>query len=247
MIALRTEGSSRSSDSVSQDWLTQVRAFAQKIACDLGKQFGQLDFTLADTDTVCEDNAVDMLVFTCQNNNHDIQQILNASRNLRIPYIILTPCMTIRPIEKGDNILIPVTMFEEELSKAEIATSFGRFCGTHTTLLQANDYGTRAEKNIGKITTLIEKFNLPYTVTKGSKDSYRVELEAAINQPEHQQKHQPSLADAGKATRLLVITASRDYGLDDLIFGPKERKIIKKAAIPVLLLNPRGDLYSLCD
>ncbi len=239
MIALRTE-------SISQSWQIQAQTFAQNIARDLGKQFELLDFPLDDTDAVCEEKAIDMLVFTCMNNNHDIQSVLNACRNLRIPYIILTPDMNIRPIEKGNNLLIPVTMFEEELSKAEIATSFGRFCGTHTTILQANDYGTRAEKNIGKIATLIDKFNLPYSVVKGMKNSYNVELEAAMYQPSSE-AHQSVQTDIPADIALLVVTASRDYGLDDLIFGPKERKIIKKAAIPVLLLNPRGDLYSLCD
>ena len=36
-------------------------------------------------------------------------------------------------------------------------------------------------------------------------------------------------------------------GLDDIIFGPKERKIIKNIDIPTMLINPRGDLYALCD
>ncbi len=48
-------------------------------------------------------------------------------------------------------------------------------------------------------------------------------------------------------TDMIVWTASRDYGLDDLLFGPAERKIILRSAVPVALLNPRGDLYSLCD
>ena len=66
------------------------------------------------------------------------------------------------------------------------------------------------------------------------KDSSNIELETAkshINTP----------------NSILIISASRDYGLDDLIFGPKERKILKTTNIPTMLINPRGDLYALCD
>ena len=44
---------------------------------------------------------------------------------------------------------------------------------------------------------------------------------------------------------LLMISASRDYGLDDILFGPKELKVIK-STVPVMVINPRGDLYALC-
>lgn len=46
---------------------------------------------------------------------------------------------------------------------------------------------------------------------------------------------------------LTIVSASREYGLDDLIFGSKERKILEKTTQPMLLVNPRGDLYALCD
>lgn len=230
MIALHHD------NSLNTEWLKEPLAFAQSLAQSLGKEFRQLDFALSDTDDICSNHAVDMLIFTCQNSNRDIQHILDACRNLRIPYIIITPDMEVKTINKDDVVLIPVSMFEEELSKAEIATALGRFCKSHTILIQANDYGTRAEKNIGKIRTLIEKFDLPYDIIKGHKNSYKVEMETAtMLQPQYHN------------SKLIVISASRDYGIDDLLFGPKERHIIRKAAIPVLLLNPRGDLYSLCD
>lgn len=46
---------------------------------------------------------------------------------------------------------------------------------------------------------------------------------------------------------LLVLTASRDYGLDDILFGPPERHAIRRSLVPVMLVNPRDDLFSLCD
>nr|MBP7369599.1 universal stress protein [Paludibacteraceae bacterium] len=46
---------------------------------------------------------------------------------------------------------------------------------------------------------------------------------------------------------LVIISASRDYGLDDILFGPKELHLIRKSPVPLLLVNPRSDLYALCD
>jgi hypothetical protein len=45
---------------------------------------------------------------------------------------------------------------------------------------------------------------------------------------------------------MLIISASRDYGLDDIFFGPKELKVIRQSPVPVMVINPRKDLYTLC-
>jgi hypothetical protein len=81
---------------------------------------------------------------------------------------------------------------------------------------------------------LFNSLNLQYSTQKGKKDSNGIELESAILNKNNQNS-------------ILIISASRDYGLDDIIFGPKERKIIKNTNLPIMLINPRGDLYALCD
>ena len=81
---------------------------------------------------------------------------------------------------------------------------------------------------------LFDKFDFKYTLDKGTKDSFKVEAESIqVAEKEH----------AG----IIIVSASRDYGLDDLLFGPKEYHVVKKSSVPVLLVNPRGDLYALCD
>ena len=65
---------------------------------------------------------------------------------------------------------------------------------------------------------LFDSFSLKYTITKGKKDSSGIEFEIG-------------LLNKNTPNNLLIISASRDYGLDDLIFGPKERKIIKNINI----------------
>ncbi|MEE1542067.1 MAG: universal stress protein, partial [Paludibacteraceae bacterium] len=88
-------------------------------------------------------------------------------------------------------------------------------------------------QNTDAIKTLLEKSKTVYHEVEAKKDSFKVEMEAVKRQEELQ-------AD------LLMISASRDYGIDDIIFGPKEEKIVKKSTIPVMVINPRKDLYALC-
>jgi response regulator RpfG family c-di-GMP phosphodiesterase len=131
-------------------------------------------------------------------------------------------------------------MLEEETYKAEICTYIARKTGAHIILLQANDYGSHAQQNVNRIVTHIQKINeridrpISYEIVKARMNSFSLTKEASERQRDFQHD-------------LLILTASRDYGLDDLIFGPPERHAIKHALVPVMLVNPREDLFSLCD
>lgn len=107
-------------------------------------------------------------------------------------------------------------------------------------LLLANDYGSKAKQNLNKIITHIEAVkqrtgeDIRYRVLQAKKNSFNLSKEAVERQAEWKND-------------LLILTASREYGLDDLIFGPPERHAIARSQIPVMLINPRADLFSLCD
>ena len=192
------------------------------------------------------DNNEDIKLIECANDRRTIQSHLNASREERRPYVFVTPTMTIKPLRR---LLVPVSMLEEETYKAEICTYIARKTGAHIILLQANDYGSHARQNVNRIVTHIRKVNerlkesspsdeqskpISYEIVLARKDSFQLTIEAAERQRDFQHD-------------LLVLTASRDYGLDDILFGPPERKAIQRALVPVMLVNPREDLFSLCD
>ncbi len=188
------------------------------------------------------DNSEDIILKTCANSPRAIQQVLNECRELRTPYVVITPSM--QEVTAIRRILVPVSRLEEETYKAEICTYLARKTGAHIILLQANDYGSRARQNIGRIVTHIDKISqqqvanggqaLFYEIQQARKDSSKVNREAAERQRDF-------VAD------LIILTASREYGLDDLFFGPQERHVIQRALVPVMLVNPREDLFSLCD
>ena len=183
------------------------------------------------------DNNEDIRLIECANDKRTIQKHLNECREERRPYVFVTNTMTIKPLHR---LLVPVSMLEEETYKAEICTYLARKTGAHIILLHANDYGSHARQNVNRIVTHIKAIsertgkNISYEVVQAKKDSFSLVREASERQRDF--RHD-----------LLILTASRDYGLDDILFGPPERKAIQRALVPVMLVNPREDLFSLCD
>jgi len=186
----------------------------------------------SDLADICEElDASFLFIQLSDSNSKSIRSLLNACRDLRIPYLLYKDTFAELNLT---NVLLPVGFLEEELEKAQFASAFGRFCKSHIFILLANDYGSKAAVNATKMQLLFDKFKINYSLQKASKDSFKVEKEA-IQVAENEQ--------AG----MIIVSASRDYGLDDILFGPKEYHVVKKSPVPVLLVNPRGDLYALCD
>ena len=184
---------------------------------------------LGDVADVVEQLDASLLVVELTN-KLSVQTYLDAFRALRIPYLF------VRAGQKPnfEKVALPISFLIEDKEKGPFAAAFGRFFKSQLIIFQPKDYGTKALQNIDAIKTLLDSFQLNYEVRKASKDSNGVEREAA------------SWAASGEAG-LVLVSASREYGLDDLLFGSKERKMITNTNVPIMLINPRGDLYTLCD
>ena len=189
------------------------------------------------------DNNEDIRVEHCDGSRRGIQQVLDACREERRPYLVTTPLTyNLSPLT---SILVPITMLEEEVYKAEICTYLARKTGAHLILLRANDYGSKAIKNtqriITHIQTIAERTGEPITyeerVAKG--DSFHIHKELPVLSS--------TLQGGDRGGLLILLTASREYGLDDWLFGPPEQYVIRHSQVPVMLVNPRADLFSLCD
>ena len=189
------------------------------------------------------DNNEDIRVEHCDGSRRGIQQVLDACREERRPYLITTPLTSnLSPVT---SILVPITMLEEEVYKAEICTYLARKTGAHLILLRANDYGSKAIKNtqriITHIQTIAERTGEPITyeerIAKG--DSFHIHKELPVLSS--------TLQGGDRGGILVLLTASREYGLDDWLFGPPEQYVIRHSQVPVMLVNPRADLFSLCD
>ncbi|MCQ2225316.1 MAG: hypothetical protein MJZ14_06275 [Paludibacteraceae bacterium] len=155
---------------------------------------------------------------------------LKLCRELRIPYYFVKPGQTI----SFNRVLVPIGFLVEEREKGVFCSGMGRHFQSHIMLMPAHDYGTRAQQNTEAIQKVMDKSSLDYELVAAKKNSFKIELEAVEK------------VDEMKAD-LLMISASREYGMDDILFGPKELKVIKKTSIPLMIINPRKDLYALCN
>ena len=197
-------------------------------------------------------NTDDIRVEHCDGTRRGVQQVLDACREERRPYVITTPnsLITSSPSlpTKGElegaltSILVPITMLEEEVYKAEICTYLARKTGAHLILLRANDYGSKAKQNTQRIITHIQTIaertgeTITYEERVAKGDSFHI----------HKELHRYPITD-NRYPDLILLTASREYGLDDWLFGPPEQYLIRHSHVPVMLINPRADLFSLCD
>ena len=182
----------------------------------------------------------DIRVEHCDGTRRGVQQVLDACREERRPYVITTPLTySLSPLT---SILVPVTMLEEEVYKAEICTYLARKTGAHLILLRANDYGSKAKRNTQRIITHIQ------TIAERTGETITYEERVAKGDSFHIHKELHLIASSPDSPiALILLTASREYGLDDWLFGPPEHYVIRHSQVPVMLVNPRADLFSLCD
>lgn len=170
-----------------------------------------------------------MVLWTTPRSRRQIQAYLSASRMWRIPYFFIPPELNLIAL---NTLLLPISFLIEDREKGVWAKSLHRVFDPEIVIALANDKGTRARTNSEHIASFLQKNKIPYALTDAAKSSFKLDNEI--------------VSAANKPSDLVVITASRDYGLDDYLLGPKERHLIRKSRVPLMILNPRGDLYVLC-
>ena len=190
------------------------------------------------------DNNDDIRVECCDGTRRHIQSVLDSCREERRPYVIIkNECSAQQSccseVQKGlSRILVPISMLEEEVYKAEICTYLARKTGAHLILLRARDYGSKAKQNTQRIITHIQ--------TVAERTGTQITYEEQVAKHDSFSFHKDFHSGEWKHD-LLLLTASREYGLDDWLFGPPELYAIRHSQVPVMLVNPRADLFSLCD
>ena len=205
----------------------------------------------------------DIRVEYCDGSRRGVQQVLDACREERRPYLVIKEqgtkskdisvtndqtnqnSLDSLSLVPGSSILVPITMLEEEVYKAEICTYLARKTGAHLILLRANDYGSKAKQNTQRIITHIQ------AIAERTGETITYEERVAKGDSFHIHKELPVLSSTlqggDRGGLLILLTASREYGLDDWLFGPPEQYVIRHSQVPVMLINPRADLFSLCD
>ena len=156
-----------------------------------------------------------------------IQRLLKKCRNLRIPYIFWD--INTLYIE---NIRLLVTYLSEDKELAPWGATFGKTTKGNIKIFVPNDFGSRAKINAEFIADFIEKKGQSKILVNSKFRSSNIKRKESSNSLKNE---------------LTFFSASRSYSLDDDIFGPQELNAIQNSSGTVGLINPRSDLYILCE
>lgn len=138
-----------------------------------------------------------------------------------------------------DRVMLPVDFRKVMKDTSLWASYFGRFNQSAIEVLCSresdNENRMLVQKNQQFIEQLLAKVQVDVDVAQASKGSFGLPFEALERCRD-------------EAFNLLIIPASQHISLLDLMVGLPETKLIKKAGnIPVLCINPKRDMYILCD
>jgi len=162
--------------------------------------------------------------------------LVSDYRNLRIPIIIVRDELPRRSIFRG--IVLPLDFNRESKEKAAWAGHISTLNKSNVTILTRhyNDsyFAASLRGNVVLVKKLFENLGVDYQLVnepdiKCDVDKYAVDY-AWYNNGD-----------------LIVLMATKEIAVDDLLFGLKEKKIIENQyKLPVMLINPRDDLYLPC-
>lgn len=167
-----------------------------------------------------------------------VKKALKFIRQSRFP--VMTVTFSYPDATYYKHILLPLDIERQNKEKALWAGYFSRFYGSviHILYPKYKDEGLAklVYDNLAFVEKLYENLEVTYEKHETQPQKY---LDAyALKYPliEHTGTH------AGAS----LIMMTRYYTLADVLFGPRERKIIGKTPLSVLCINQRDDLYVLC-
>lgn len=162
--------------------------------------------------------------------------IVTDYRNLRIPIIVVHDLLPRKSLFGG--MVLPLDFNRESKEKAAWAGHISTLNKTTVNILTRHYkdpyFAASLRSNLALVKRLYSNINVEYHVVydsdiKSDIDKYAVDY-AWYNRGE-----------------MVVIMATKEIAVDDFILGLKEKKIIdNKYKLPIMLINPRDDLYLPC-
>ncbi len=180
-----------------------------------------------------DDYDISFLVLGRNPGHISLRKALKKLLNLRIPYMFL-PNDLDACCAKWDVLILPIRTLPEDKELGVFASPLARKLRAKVRLVLARAYSSRVATTSEQLKSLFKKQQLTHDVVQGNKYSEKIAAESLKYRVREE-------------SACLLMSASRAYGLDDLFWGPPEWHILRKSIVPVMLINPRGDLYVLCD
>jgi len=162
--------------------------------------------------------------------------IVSDYRNLRIPIIVVQDVLPRKSFFGG--MVLPLDFNRESKEKSAWAGHISTLNKTKVNIVTRHYkdayFAASLRSNLALVMKLYGNLNVEYQVIKETDikcdiDVYAVDY-AWYNNGD-----------------MVVIMATKEIAVDDLLFGLKEKKIItNKYQLPIMLINPRDDLYLPC-
>jgi hypothetical protein len=169
--------------------------------------------------------------------SQSLRKLMYRSRRLKLPFIVL-------PHSSQDgwtpqHVIMPVTYDKSDKEAAIWVSYWGRFNKSRITLFAATDKDPTTETDVNRnlffIKKLFDSLKLIYEVKKGDTSSSHIAQEA-VN------------TGATEGNGLIVIATTKYYSIVDCLIGSREFHLIKNNQhMPIFCVNPRKDLYVLCQ
>jgi nucleotide-binding universal stress UspA family protein len=163
-------------------------------------------------------------------------KLVTDYRNIRVPLIVVHDIMPRKTMYS--HIILPLDFNRESKEKSAWAGHISTLNKSKVKILirayKDAYFAASLRNNLVLVKKLYKNLEVDYDIVKEPDitvdiDKYAVEY-AWLNNAD-----------------LLVIMATKDIAVDDLLLGLREKKIIdNKYKLPVMLINPRDDLYLPC-
>ena len=201
---------------------------------DLNTSTMLLDSSLVNAPSLLADNYEVILIVT---HGSGFKKYLKSLSGSPVPFFFTGNSLPEANLIK--KIMVPVDLRKANNEAGIWASYFGRFNQSEIHLLAANDTerdnSKQVSRNVHYINNILSKFSIPSKVFRGKKGSFGIQMEALEVARE-------------TASDLLITTASSKITIIDIIIGLPELKILQAAGkMPLLLINPRKDMYVMCD
>lgn len=164
-------------------------------------------------------------------------QFMKESKQFKMPFLMVH-AQEPHP-EQSKVIYLPIGFRKEEKEKMVWASYFGRFNNSKIKVIKARETDSTARARVMAhvmfAKKLFDQFNLHYEIVNSVHNSFGVTKEA-LQLAHNDQKG------------IVMICTTKHYGPEEEIIGPPELKIVKnREQVPVFCVNPRQDLYVLCE
>ncbi len=150
----------------------------------------------------------------------------------RIPYLCVQENT---PVENSyDNIILPLNFLKETKEKVSWAAYFGKLNKASIKIFLPKTLDEYIKNNLTFAKKLLKQFNVEFTEINSDKSAFHIDIEAI--------KYSNKLCKC-----MLIVMNKKSSSFFESIFGASEKKYISnKYNVPVLILNPRDDLYVPC-